>query len=75
VRAIRVPLLLTTAVKINVILIFDTNPCRLDFLGMKLETAEFIIRRYFLTLEEYLHETETSLSLQFSSDILRLFAK
>jgi hypothetical protein len=35
---------------------------------MKLETAEFI-GTYFLTLEEYLHETETSHSLQFFSDI------
>jgi hypothetical protein len=39
---------------------------------MKLETAKFIICTYFLTLEEYLHEIETSLSPQFSCDIFTI---
>jgi hypothetical protein len=40
---------------------------------MQLETAEFIITHtYFITLEEYLHETETSLLLQFSSNIFTI---
>jgi hypothetical protein len=51
-----------TAVKVNVILIFDTNQSfhvrlAFGFFRYEIRTAEFITRRYFLTLEEYLHKT------------------
>jgi hypothetical protein len=57
-------------------LIFDTNqslhvrqPFR--FFGYQIRTAEFII----LFNSEGVHETETSLSLQFSSDIFTIIYK
>jgi hypothetical protein len=62
------------AIKVNVILIFDTNQSfhvRLAFRFFEYEIRNrTIYNTYFLTLEEYLHENETSLSLQCSYEML-----
>jgi hypothetical protein len=72
-RVLRVP----KTVKVNVILIFDQSfhvRLALRFFRYQIRNCR-IYNTYFLSLEEYLHETETSLSLQFSSDIFTIIYK
>jgi hypothetical protein len=62
-----------------VIAVFDTNLSFHVSLAFRFFGFEFRNRRiyntYFLTLKEYPHETETSLSLQFSSHIFTIIYK